>query len=114
MAKSFLELIVGDLDEKRAYRKFMKRVDALPKEYRYSFKKIQHYFYNFSVDMSMLSDLLEMFEESAAEGKSVIDVIGSDVADFCDELLRVSTKHTKTSREKLNEEIQRYFHKEDK
>lgn len=112
MAKSFVELVVGDLDEKRAYRQFMKRVDALPKDYRFAFKRIQKYLYNFGAagcDMTTYTELLDLFEASAAEGKPVLDVIGSDVAAFCDELLRASAPDAATSREKLNEEIQEHF-----
>ncbi|MEG0505378.1 MAG: DUF1048 domain-containing protein [Raoultibacter sp.] len=116
LAKSFVELVVGDLDEKRAYRQFMKQVDALPKDYRYAFKRIQKYLYNFGAagsDMTTYEALLDLFEASAAEGKPVLDVIGDDVAAFCDELLHASatasTAAATTSHEKLNEEIRQYF-----
>ncbi len=41
MNKSILEVVFGDLDEKNAYRQKMKRVKALPENYRTAFKKIQ-------------------------------------------------------------------------
>ncbi len=113
MPKSFLELIVGSLDEKRAYRQLMKRVNALPKDYRFAYKKIQHYMYYFEAsgcDMDMLTDLLDLFEASACEGKAVLDVLGSDVATFCDELIRATTQHGATTREKLNEDILNHFY----
>lgn len=116
MSKSIIEFVVGDPLEKRAYRNMMKRVNTLPKDYRFAFKKIQHYMYNFDTsgsDMTTFTDLLDLFEASAAEDKSVLEVIGSDVASFCDELIRASTT-TPTTREKLNQEIQDHFHKEEK
>lgn len=36
MKKSFIELIIGDLHEKREWRQFTKRVNALPRDYRLS------------------------------------------------------------------------------
>lgn len=113
MAKSFMELVVGDLEEKRNYRRFMKRVDALPKEYQFAFKRMRGYMYN--VDLTgcdtLFTDLLELLETSAAEGKDVLAVTGTDVAAFCDGLVEVSAPHSPTSGKKLNEEIQEYFHK---
>ncbi len=94
MAKSFLELVVGNLDEKKAWRQLIKRVDALPEDYRFAFKKIL-----------TQSDLLELFEESAAAGRKVTDIVGSDVAAFCDELIHASAADIKGVREKLNQEI---------
>lgn len=117
MSKSIVELLVGDLGEKRAYRQFMKRVDALPGDYGFAFKKIQHYLYYFGnagCDMAMLADLVDLFETSAAEGKPVLDVIGGDVAGFCDELVRASAPDAVTPREKLNQEILAHFHREGK
>lgn len=115
MTKSIVELVVGSLDEKRAYRQLMKKVNALPKEYCYAYKKIQQYMYNFdTIDYgsTMFHDLLELFEESAAEGKAVLDVVGEDVASFCDELILATNMKAKSSKEKLNQEIYDYFHKE--
>lgn len=112
MPKSIIELVVGDLGEKRAYQQVMKRVNALPKDYRFTFKKIQHYVYTFGAvgcDLTMFGDLVDLFETSAAEGKAIVDVVGSDVAAFCDELIRVSTDHTTITREKLNQEILEHF-----
>lgn len=115
MAKSIIELLIGSLDEKRAYRRFMKRVNALPKDYRFAFKKIQHYLYNFGspgCDMAMYNDLVDLFEASASAGKPVLDVIGRDVSGFCDALLLASSSGTLTPREKLNKEILTRFHRE--
>lgn len=114
MKKSFIELIIGDLDEKRDWQRFTKRVNALPKDYKYTFKKILHYFYNFGYNLEMLTDLLELFEVSAAEGKLIRDVVGNDVAYFCDELIHANASDTVSPRERLNQEIQEHFHREGK
>lgn len=113
MAKSFLELVTGNLEEKKAWRQLMKRVNALPEDYRFTYKKILNYGYNFGFCCITQSDLLELFEESAAAGRPVLDVVGSDVAFFCDELIRASAAETENAREKLNREVLEHFHRED-
>lgn len=114
MAKSFMELVIGDLEGKREYRRFMKRVKSLPKEYRCAFQKMRSYLYN--TDLSgcdtLFPDLVELLEAAAAQGKPVLEVIGEDVAAFCDALVLASAPNALTPREKLNREIQAYFHRE--
>ena len=121
MFKNFLNLIVGDLGEKRQYKQMMKRVKALPKEYSFAFKKIQKYMYtvgcstenmNILSDPSILLDLVELFEISAAEGRSVMEVIGSDVSKFCNEFMLAYTEDTETLGEKLNRAIMEKFNQE--
>ena len=118
---SAVKLVVGDLDDKRAYRQLMDRADALPEDYRYAFRKIRTYMYTvggtegnadmFS-DLSLFASLVELFEASAAEGKPVLEVTGSEVSRFADELMRASALNEETSREKLNREIKEYFDRE--
>lgn len=121
MLDSFVKLIIGDLDENREYKQLMKRVDILPKDYSFAFKKIQKYMYtvgapdgNMTIftDTTMFTDLVELFEISAADGREVIDVIGSDVDKFCDEFMSAYITNSETVRDKLNKEIKDKFHKE--
>lgn len=89
--KKFIELIVGDLESKKEYKVFMKKVNSLPKDYAFVFKKIQKYMWNFGYGFGEeIINLYELFEASAAEGKHVLDVTGEDVAAFADELMAVS------------------------
>lgn len=121
MLDNFIKLIIGDLDEKREYKQMMKRVDELPKDYRFAFKKIQKYMYtvgapdgNMTIftDITMSTDLLDLFEVSAASGRKITDVIGSDVSKFSDEFMRAHILDTETLKEKLNKEIMEKFNKE--
>lgn len=121
MIDNFIKLVIGDLDENRKYKQMMKRVDALPKEYRFALKEIQKYMYTVGApdgdmtmfsDMTTFTDLVDLFEASAADGRKVIDVIGSDVDKFCDEFMRAHITDSETLREKLNKEIMEKFNKE--
>ncbi|WP_088072559.1 DUF1048 domain-containing protein [Gottfriedia luciferensis] len=89
--KKFIELIIGDLESKREYKAFMKKVNALPKDYAFVFKKIQKYMWNFGYGFGEeIINLYELFEASSAEGRKVLDVTGEDVAAFADELMALS------------------------
>jgi DNA-binding ferritin-like protein (Dps family) len=98
------------LESKREYKRQMTRVESLPSDYRYVFKKIQSHMWMFAAgsgyDMLKIHyDLIELFEEGAANGKRVLEVTGEDVAAFCDELLRGAKTYTEDWREKLNRDI---------
>ncbi|MDR3148655.1 MAG: DUF1048 domain-containing protein [Oscillospiraceae bacterium] len=79
--------------DKREYKRQMSRVDALPEDYRYVFKKIQSHMWMFASGsgyemIKIHYDLIDLFEDGAANKKGVLEVTGEDVAAFCDELLR--------------------------
>lgn len=96
--------------EKREFREKQSRAKALPEDYAYVYQKIQHYMWSRAggsgMDMMpILADLLDLFEIGAAEGRSVLEVTGEDVAAFCDELLRNAKTWTEASGMALNRDI---------
>ncbi|MDF1493847.1 DUF1048 domain-containing protein [Caproiciproducens sp. CPB-2] len=102
-----IKKIIGS---KREYKQQMARVEALPKDYQYVFKKIQSHMWMFAAGsgydmMKIHYDLIELFEAGAAEGKPVLEITGEDVAAFCDELLRSARTYTEDWREALNRDI---------
>jgi len=98
------------LKSKREYKQHMARVEALPKDYQYVFKKIQRHMWMFAAGsgydmMKIHYDLIELFEAGAADGKHVLEITGEDVASFCEELLRSARTYTEDWREALNRDI---------
>lgn len=98
------------LDEKREYKRQTARINALPEDYRYVFKKIQSHMWQFvsgaGYDMLEVQyGLIDLFEEGAAEGKNVLEVTGEDVAAFVEELLKNTKTYTGDWRSKLNRDI---------
>lgn len=98
------------IQSKREYKEQMARVEALPKEYQYVFKKIQERMWMFAAGagydmMKIHDDLVELFEAGAADGKGVLEITGEDVAAFCDELLRSARTYTEDQREAFNRDI---------
>ncbi|MDR0519589.1 MAG: DUF1048 domain-containing protein [Clostridiales Family XIII bacterium] len=100
--------------EKREYRRQMARVDALPEDYRYVFKKIQSHTWMFAsgsgYDMMRIHyGLIDLFEEGAANGKRAIEVTGEDVAAFCDALISEAQTYAGDWRQTLNRDIHKKF-----
>ena len=61
------------IQSKREYKQQMARVEALPEDYQYVFKKIQSHMWMFAAGsgydmMKIHYDLIELFETGAAEG----------------------------------------------
>jgi DNA-binding ferritin-like protein (Dps family) len=114
---SVIDWIRRTAAEKREYKAMIARAKALPGEYWYVFDKIQHYMWNHAGGsgrdmLAVQYDLIELFEAGAAEGKSVLEVTGDDVATFSDELLRNARTYTADWHQKLNREIHDKLKKE--
>ncbi|MEK3806394.1 DUF1048 domain-containing protein [Bacillus sp. FSL H8-0547] len=108
--------MIGD---KKEYRTMMARVEALPEDYQFVFKKIQHYMWGFSsgsgMDMLHIQyELIELFEGGAAEGRQVLEITGEDVAAFADELVANAKTYAAKQRENLNQSIMKQLGKNDK
>lgn len=81
------------IEEKKEWREHMARVKALPKDYQIVYKEIQKYIFKVGTveakdSMDLLLGIVDFFEEGAALGKEVLEVTGSDVAAFCDDLMK--------------------------
>jgi DNA-binding ferritin-like protein (Dps family) len=76
---------IQDITEaKRQWRAHLARVKALPPDYQIVYKEIQRYL--FKVGSADLPGIVDFFAEGAASGKGVLELIGEDVAAFCDDL----------------------------
>ncbi|MGG4410601.1 DUF1048 domain-containing protein [Niallia taxi] len=105
-----LEMFKKMLGDKKEYKMMMARVEALPEDYQFVFKKIQNYMWQFSAGngMDMLHiqyELIELFEGGAAEGRQVMEITGEDVATFADELVANAKTYVAKYREDLNKSI---------
>jgi len=104
-----LKKIIGDFGEKKEWNALEKRAKSLPNDYRVVYDEIKRYLWSgagpLSSSIDVYRNLLELFEEASANGKPVLDIIGKDVATFCDELLRGEKTYMGNSRERLNRDI---------
>ncbi|MFA6512282.1 MAG: DUF1048 domain-containing protein [Patescibacteria group bacterium] len=106
---NFLEKIIGGIEAKKEWRATEARAKALPREYRIVYEEMKHYFFNntglYTIDV--FKNIVDLFEESAANGKPVLEITGNDVAAFCDELVRGEKTYVENGREKLNQNIEK-------
>ncbi|MFD4369737.1 DUF1048 domain-containing protein [Rhodococcus sp. NPDC058521] len=92
--KTLIERITGGFADKRRWREYKARVAALPLGYRTAAGALERYLMYFGPSgepdslLSMLADLAELFEQSAADGISIRDVVGADPVEFAEEFLR--------------------------
>ncbi len=77
------------IEGKKQWRAHMARVKALPPDYQIVYREIQRYLFKVG-NGRLLSGIVDFFEEGAAAGKGVLELIGNDVAAFCDDLLKDS------------------------
>jgi DNA-binding ferritin-like protein (Dps family) len=85
-----LEKVVGPLEQKKRWRQYKARVDALPDSYRTATKAIQRYSYYFGGgtgegSMQMLEDLADLFEQAAASETPIREIVGENPDDFAKE-----------------------------
>ena len=77
------------IEGKKQWRAHMARVKALPPDYQIVYKEIQRYLFKVGGG-TLLSGIVDFFEEGVADGKGVLEIIDSDVAAFCDDLVKDS------------------------
>ena len=84
------DIIVG----KKQWRAHVARIKALPADYQIVYTQIQKYLCKVGPidlpDGSLLCGIVDFFEEGVASGKGVLELIGNDVAGFCDDLVKGS------------------------
>jgi DNA-binding ferritin-like protein (Dps family) len=81
------------IEGKKQWRAHMARVKGLPPDYQIVYKEIQRYLFKVGGNGRLLSGIVDFFEEGAAAGKEVLELIGNDVAAFCDDLVNASRTH---------------------
>lgn len=95
------------IDGKKQWRAHIARVKALPPDYQIVYNEIQRYLFKVGpVDLAdghLLSGIVEFFAEGVAAGKGVLELIGDDVAAFCDDLIKDSRTYADIYQESVSE-----------
>ncbi|GHE97614.1 DUF1048 domain-containing protein [Streptomyces fumanus] len=96
------------IEGKKQWRAHTARVKALPPDYQIVYKEMQKYLFKVGPvslsDGSLLPGIVDFFEEGAAEGKGVLELIGTDVAAFCDDLIKDSPTYADAYQESISGE----------
>lgn len=88
MAGRWIEVMTGSLEQKKQYRDYKARVKQLPTSYRTTIEALERYLMyaggvsKGDVLVRMLDDLATLFEESAANGIPIRDIVGEDPVEF--------------------------------
>jgi DNA-binding ferritin-like protein (Dps family) len=94
------------IEGKRQWRSHLARVKALPPDYQIVYQELQRYFFKIGpvglADGSLLSGIVDFFEEGAAAGKGVLELIGDDVAAFADDLVKDTPTYADVYQESLS------------
>ena len=79
------------IEGKKQWRAHLARVKALPRDYQIVYKEVQKYLFKVGpvslTDGTLLSDIVDFFEQGVADGKGAIELLGPDIAAFCDGLI---------------------------
>lgn len=96
------------IEGKKQWRAHMARVKALPPDYQIVYKEMQKYLFKVGpTDLTggrLLPGIVDFFEEGATGGKGVLQLIGTDVAAFCDDLIKDSRTYAEVYQESVSGE----------
>jgi DNA-binding ferritin-like protein (Dps family) len=94
------------IEGKKQWRAHMARVKALPPDYRIVYQEMQKYLLKVGptglTDGDLLPGIVDFFSEGAADGKGVLELIGADVAAFCDDLIKDSPTYADLFQQSLS------------
>ena len=90
MAAKWIGALTGSLEQKKQYRQYKARIEALPEPYRTAAKAFERYFmyYGGITDgdtlVKMLGDFADLWERAAADGTPVRAIVGDDPVEFAE------------------------------
>jgi DNA-binding ferritin-like protein (Dps family) len=100
MVARWIELATGSLEQKKQYKQYKARVEALPEPYGTVTKALQRYFMIYGgvtdgeTSVKMLGDLADLWERAAADGTPVRAIVGDDPVEFAETFAEAYTgKH---------------------
>ena len=107
----FTSKVIGD---KRRWREYKARTRQLPENYRAAVEAIERYLMYFGpMDghsaASLLEDLIDLFEQAAADGTPIREIVGEDPVEFVEALVQNYEKggYVTRERERLTRAIDR-------
>lgn len=94
------------IEGKKQWRAHVARVKALPPDYQIVYQEMQKYLFKVGpidlADGHLLPGIVDFFAEGAAAGKGVTQLIGPDVAAFCDGLIKDSPTYADAYQKSLS------------
>jgi DNA-binding ferritin-like protein (Dps family) len=90
MAAKWIEALTGSLGQKKQYRQYVARIEALPEPYKSAAKAFQRYFMYYGgvsdgdTLITMFGDFADLWERAAVDGTPVRAIVGDDPVEFAE------------------------------
>lgn len=86
----FIEKVIGDLGDKRRWWQYKARAKQLPEPYRTAVDAFERYLMYFGSGggVALFEDLIDLFEQSAADRTPIREVVGEDPVEFIETFAR--------------------------
>jgi DNA-binding ferritin-like protein (Dps family) len=90
MAAKWIETLTGSLEQKKQYKQYKARIEALREPYGTAAKAFERYFmyYGGITDgdtlVTMFGDLADLWERAASDGTPLRDIVGDDPVEFAE------------------------------
>ena len=86
---NIFDKIIGPMGEKRRFRQYRARLAALPGGYRTAAEGLERYLMHagsqgYDASVQIWEDLVELFEQAAADGTPIRDIVGDDPVGFAE------------------------------
>ena len=98
----FTSKVIGD---KRRWREYKARTRHLPANYRTAVEAVERYLMHFGPTdgdsaASVFEDLADLFEQAAADGTPIREIVGEDPVEFVEALVQNRPKGGRVTRER--------------
>ena len=97
MAAKWIEALTGSLEQKKQYKQYKARIEALPEPYGTAAKAFQRYFMYYGVVsdgdtlITMFGDFAELWERAAVDSTPVRAIVGDDPVEFAETFAQAYT-----------------------
>ena len=94
MAGKWIETLAGSFDQKKQYRQYKARMEALPEPYHSAAKALHRYFMyqggilDGDTLITMFGDFVDLWERAVADGTPVRAIVGDDPVEFAETFLQ--------------------------
>ncbi len=94
---NWIETITGSLEQKKQWRAYKARIEALPEPYGSVAKALQRYFMYYGgvtdgdTAVKMFGDFADLWERAAADGTPVRAIVGEDPVEFAETFAQAYT-----------------------
>ena len=89
MAAKWIETLTGSLEQKKQYKQYVARIEALPEPYRTAAQAYHRYFMYYGGVLTtgdslvtMFGEFADLWERAAIDGTQLRDIVGDDPVAF--------------------------------